>query len=153
MKKQLISSKKSKSRSFFSQSGNSWFPGSRTIPYFFFIPNSPFCYSCRFSRKAKIGRNSPCPIKKNSEQKLWVFIGADKRIRTSMKLPSHGPEPCASANSAISARFLFSLTRLFHYTSFCDFCKLFLKLFLIFFDLFFAVFWTPLFCKALGEFA
>ena len=29
-----------------------------------------------------------------------------------MKLPSHGPEPCASANSAISAYFLFSLDKL-----------------------------------------
>ena len=29
--------------------------------------------------------------------------GADKRTWTSMKLLSHGPEPCASANSAISA--------------------------------------------------
>ena len=41
MKKQLISRKKSKSRSFFSQSGNSWFPRSRTIPYllyFLFLP-------------------------------------------------------------------------------------------------------------------
>ena len=41
MKKQLISSKKSKSRSFFSQSGNSWFPRLRTIPYllyFLFLP-------------------------------------------------------------------------------------------------------------------
>ena len=30
-------------------------------------------------------------------------FGADKRTRTSMKLPSYGPEPYASANSAISA--------------------------------------------------
>ena len=29
--------------------------------------------------------------------------GADRGSRTPMKLPSHGPEPCASANSAISA--------------------------------------------------
>ena len=67
-----------------------------------------------------------------------------------MKLPSHGPEPCASANSAISASFLFSLTRLFHYTSFCDFCKLFLKFFLIFFDLFFCFFRDPFILQGFG---
>ena len=68
MKEQLVSSKKSKSRSFFSRSGNSWFPKSRTAPYFFFIPNSPFRYSCHFSRKANTGRNSPCPIKKTQSK-------------------------------------------------------------------------------------
>ena len=31
------------------------------------------------------------------------FSGADKKIRTSTILLPHGPEPCASANSAISA--------------------------------------------------
>ena len=30
-------------------------------------------------------------------------FGADKRIRTSTELLRHGPEPCASASSAISA--------------------------------------------------
>ena len=31
------------------------------------------------------------------------FFGAGKRTRTSMKLLSHGPEPCASASSAMPA--------------------------------------------------
>ena len=42
-------------------------------------------------------------IKNTRQLRLSCIYGADKRIRTSMKLPSHGPEPCASANSAISA--------------------------------------------------
>jgi hypothetical protein len=34
----------------------------------------------------------------------WVLENADERTRTSTGLPRHGPEPCASTNSATSAR-------------------------------------------------
>ena len=67
---------------------------------------------------------------KKPEAAASGLTGADKRIRTSMKLPSHGPEPCASANSAISAnmppqRDYFILQR------FAIFASVFLKLFSI----------------------
>ena len=42
--------------------------------------------------------------KRKDTRKGCLFVcGAGKRSRTSMKLLSHGPEPCASANSAIPA--------------------------------------------------
>ena len=42
--------------------------------------------------------------KRKDTHKGCLFVcGAGKRSRTSMKLLSHGPEPCASANSAIPA--------------------------------------------------
>ena len=53
-----------------------------------------------------------CSIKRSKMRSRWdlIFDGAGKRTRTSMKLLSHGPEPCASANSAMPAR-----QRLYYY--------------------------------------
>ena len=57
--------------------------------------------------KTRIQKDRPLVNKKELLLHKQQFYGAGERIRTSMKLLSHGPEPCASANSATPARLLF----------------------------------------------
>ncbi len=70
-----------------------------------------------FAQQNKEKPWSGCKIfqKRKNRNKLYLFrFGADNRTWTCMKLLSYGPEPYASANSAISAYSLFSSNVLYY---------------------------------------
>ena len=55
-----------------------------------------------------------CGLLDFRNQDVWEIVGAEERTRTFTPLRVHGPEPCASANSATSAHSLLAQKAL-HY--------------------------------------